>query len=98
MIGSSADINRLRKELDEVSNQAAKEAELRQLCEEVTRLKAVVQVVEVDKQGLLQRTQELTTAIEYLKSTMAKSVDDCFSKLKLDLNATGNFYQPIQVF
>lgn len=83
----TADNNRLTAELCEVSDRAAKETELRQRCEEeVTRLKALVQVVEAAKQGLLQ-----------IKTTMTKSVDDCFSKLKLELNTAGNFYQPIQV-
>ena len=94
-----ADNDRLKAELSELGDRAVKETELRHFSEEeVNRLKAIAQVMEADKQGLLQRVQELTIAIEYLKGTMAKSVDDCFNRLKLELNTTigGSFYQSIQ--
>ena len=96
-----ADNDRLTTELHELNDQAIKEAELRQLSEaEVNRVKAIAQVLEADKQALLQRVQELTVAVEYLKGTVAKSVDDCFHRLKLELNATigDSCYRSIRAF
>ena len=84
-----ADNDRLTTELHEFNDQVIKKAKFRQLSEaEVNRVKAVAQVLEADKQALLQKIQELTVAVEYLKGIIAKSVDDCFHRLKLELNAT----------
>ena len=96
-----ADNSRLAAELNEVSDRAAKEAELRQLSEEkIKHLKAAAQLVEEDEQALLRRVQELAGAKEYLMRTIAKSVDECFYKLKLELNVAvaSDFGQSVSVF
>lgn len=74
-------------ELDIANCRAVKEIELKEMATiETTRLKAIAQAAEMDKQLLQQEVQKLRGMLDFLRHTTSKSVDDFRNRLKLNLN------------
>ena len=83
----TADKLRLTAELSELNDQTTKAIEKKELAEEeVTRLKSIIQVAEIDKQILQQQVQNFTDLVEYFRNTTTQSVEEFINRLKLDLN------------
>jgi len=83
----TADKLKLTEELSESNDQTIKATEIRVIAEgEATRLKSIIQAIEMDKQMLHQQVQKLTDLVEYFRKTTTQSVDDFIHRLKLDLN------------
>ena len=77
-------------ELVRLHGQAMKATELKQLAEEeAARSKLIIQAAEVDKQILQQEVQNLTAPVEYVRHTIANSVNEVLTRLKLDLSLFG---------
>lgn len=78
---------KLSAELSESIDQTTKATEIKELAEEeATRLKAIIQAVEMDKQILQQQVQNLTDLVEYFKNTTRQSIDEFMNQFKLNLN------------
>ena len=83
----TADKLKLTAELSESNDQTTKATEMKELAEEeVTRLKSIIQVAEMDKRILQQQVQNLTDLVEYFRNTTTQSVDEFINRLKLNLN------------
>ena len=83
----TADKLKLTAELSESNDQTTKVTEMKELAkEEVTHLKSIIQVAEMDKQILQQQVQNLTDLVEYFRNTTTQSVDEFINRLKLNLN------------
>lgn len=79
---------KLIAELTKSNDRAMKTMKLKQLIEkEATRLKLKTQGIEMENRRLKQQIQTLTEMIEYVRSTIVKSMNEFASRLKLDLNA-----------
>ena len=92
---------KLTAKVSELDDRAAAATELRRHAEkEADRLKEALQAKETDKLARIQKVQELTVMVDYWRSTMVKSADECLNRLKLELNAVmgSNFKQPMQFY
>jgi hypothetical protein len=85
-----ADKARLKAEVDKLSIQAVRATELKQQFEEENnRLKAGLQVADLERQALLHKIQEFTALVDHWKNSMARP--------ELNTIIGSNFYQNIQV-
>ena len=90
----------LTANVNELTDQVAAATDLRRYAEEeVSCLKEALRAKEADKLLFLQKLQEFTIMVDCWRSTMVKSADECFGRLKIELNATmvGSFQQAMQV-
>lgn len=81
----------LTAKLDESNARATEVTEYKGLVEEEsTRLKLMVQRIEMENQRLRQQVRTLSEITNCFKSTTLRSIDEFASRLKLDLDhATG---------
>lgn len=82
---------KLGTELSESGDLTTKVTEMKELAEELaegeaTRLKPVIQAVEMDMQILQQQVQNLTDLVEYFENTTRQSEAEFMNRFKLDLD------------
>jgi len=81
----------LTADLDAANGLAIKETGLKDIAiAETTRLEAIVQAAEIDKQTLQQEVQKLQGILDFLRYTTLNSVKEFLKQLKLDLSLPAN--------
>ncbi len=83
----NSDKLKMASDLESVNGEVKNATELKEMAEEeANRLRLAIQEAEMDKQMLQQTVQNLAGAVELLRTTTVKSVDEFLNRLKLDLN------------
>lgn len=83
----NSDKLKMASDLESLNGEVKNATELKEMAEEeANRLRLAIQEAEMDKQMLQQTVQNLAGAVELLRTTTVKSVDEFLNRLKLDLN------------